>query len=1107
MQLSSIYVDGFGVLSRTEIDHLDQGFNLIYGNNGAGKTTLLQFLRGLFCNFAQARRARLLPPLKGGKPGGSVEIKTDEHRLDLIRFARQGHPDTLAIKTVVGDEDAADRLRQQLGRLDHDLLKNLFFVSGPEANTINELAHLALRDGIELRHEKRSANWIAEKIEEVEQERQDLFGPQPSRNQLELLKQRKQEIAGQLEENSQKQQARERNWAKQIYELEGLISQLSERLETRSTHLQLLQSDLFELEHHIWSQRERSIHEQQPVKRIVKESSPHWVREIEEIDRQIEHAQQVLRDLASSRLKLSLSQADLAGVETPDRLVILKRQREALERIDRVTAEFQSTLNLLERKSSPNECYCHKLQDHLTSSVALLQRQVAMLCSDLSRQQVGLEQVDLNGQRASVDRCEIELTQQIRSLRLRRDHLLQANQTTAQANGLYFSKHETAYCECSHHPEAVRAEPQSEQGVTTKIEYEVVTRTVLESAGTPAERQRAQSLNQKKVQLQKECWQLTTQLRDAKQKLVALRASSSQKMDDQTILKLEQESSAIEQQLADAQEQWQSLAALQTVLQRTKEKMQVAVVSPVIEQASTLLKEMTQGRYIGLRFDSSNNEMLVVSDQNSQLPIHALSRGTLEQASLCFRLALWTEYRRRGYEFPLILDEVLADSDEDRLHVAIKTLLRFSEEEGQIIFMTCQEHLVELFEQESVQVRHLLGSTRPMRDGDQAVHQGNQDLVAFEKERTATVVERVSTERIQPDTPYWLEVTSPAALVPSLGEQMSRRIGSIGVSTVADLIEVDPEVTEIPLESLQISAATLRNWQAEARLLCCVPNLTGKDAQILVLCGIYSPSELAEADPSDLHFRATRLQEAGREYEPLHWLSSESGWPTLEHFTRWIQFANHARSYRTARERKSRHLRHDPAHVQTMTSKQTSRRNRTESSVGIRQQSSSDNVKGMSHVKLHRVEEEASREYRFFLEMDSPLVESPGIGPRTAARFKKIGVMTVSDLVNRDAAEMSKRLQARRITEEVIRSWQQQAILVCRVPELRGHDANVLVECELTDIEAIAAMSPQDLYKIVKPFVNSTKGQRILRSAKTPDLEEVTDWIEFANNSRSLKAA
>jgi energy-coupling factor transporter ATP-binding protein EcfA2 len=71
MRLTDLSIDGFGVLSSFRITGLTEGLNVLYGVNGSGKTTVLHFLRGIFCGFSEPARLRLLPPLKGERPGGA----------------------------------------------------------------------------------------------------------------------------------------------------------------------------------------------------------------------------------------------------------------------------------------------------------------------------------------------------------------------------------------------------------------------------------------------------------------------------------------------------------------------------------------------------------------------------------------------------------------------------------------------------------------------------------------------------------------------------------------------------------------------------------------------------------------------------------------------------------------------------------------------------------------------------------------------------------------------------------------------------------------------------------------------------------------------------
>lgn len=149
----------------------------------------------------------------------------------------------------------------------------------------------------------------------------------------------------------------------------------------------------------------------------------------------------------------------------------------------------------------------------------------------------------------------------------------------------------------------------------------------------------------------------------------------------------------------------------------------------------------------------------------------------------------------------------------------------------------------------------------------------------------------------------------------------------------------------------------------------------------------------------------------------------------------------------------------------------------------------------------------AEHELRFYLQRDSLVVDAPSIGSRMADRLNSVGIETVNDLLKADPESLAVELDHRRTDADTIVQWQQQATLVCCVPMLRGHDAQLLVAAEVTTPDELASSDAEDLFGIVDPIARSNEGKRIVRGGKLPDLPEVTDWINYAQHQRALQAA
>ena len=144
---------------------------------------------------------------------------------------------------------------------------------------------------------------------------------------------------------------------------------------------------------------------------------------------------------------------------------------------------------------------------------------------------------------------------------------------------------------------------------------------------------------------------------------------------------------------------------------------------------------------------------------------------------------------------------------------------------------------------------------------------------------------------------------------------------------------------------------------------------------------------------------------------------------------------------------------------------------------------------------------------RYHLTVDHPVEKAPSIGAKTAALLEEQGVHTVGHLLSIDPDKLATLLGDSHIDSYTILTWQMQADLCCDVPNLRGHDAQILTACGITHRGELATSDAATLLKKVEAFVVTPAGERILRGSERPDLAEVHDWIQWANRPQQSQAA
>jgi predicted flap endonuclease-1-like 5' DNA nuclease len=136
---------------------------------------------------------------------------------------------------------------------------------------------------------------------------------------------------------------------------------------------------------------------------------------------------------------------------------------------------------------------------------------------------------------------------------------------------------------------------------------------------------------------------------------------------------------------------------------------------------------------------------------------------------------------------------------------------------------------------------------------------------------------------------FTLSGDAPVVQAPSIGAKTARQLEAAGVKTIADLLAMRPE-EGAQIDARNISAQTVRDWQAQALLACTVPGLKLREAQALAACGVSDAAELAQMDAVQLCDDVARwgLSEEGQRA----WGSAPA--PTEDDVATWIERARRA---------------------------------------------------------------------------------------------------------------------------------------------------------------------------------------------------------------------
>ena len=1116
MKIAGLHIDRFGARRGLDLAGITDQLNIVYGPNGAGKTTIIQFLRWMLFGQRDEISRRYLTTSSGEPASGSMKIADGTGTRSLQRTSQTGS--NLSQLTFDGSDQPATSPAIGVSNSEFD---RHFVLGFDQPRNIADLLNSARAHGIQLHIDERKIARIRQITEQRDSYRDELslISVPP----IELLRDRREQKLRELEESRIEQQRRRE-------ELERQRAHTANDLSEQQTLASRLAGVVENIENAIENRKRQLTNEYSQWQEARRDREERRQRRLAEIDAQLSRWQEILAEVRSrierNRSRIDgLEQAETIACDSSDVQFFMRRLGFRIRDVEQDISGVYDSDSWRDHQADADY-----LRGLLGSALNVMQTDLNRLCQVVESQQNTNQYLEVEQEYAGLRRVESELSHLVETLTRQRSQLVNRVElspyqydvvTGSVVNGA-----------------VVGLEPEH----TTTIEIPEMLadfrlRHLMERRDASIARRDSANLEVTNIQ---------TRLRSIEAELERfVRDAGAPGMEGRL---LEQDIAEIDEQLQlHDRRAWleRTIAPLEAELRRVREQTGSSVI---VDNASTLLQQLTSQDYSRIYVTSDHQCKIGRSSQVQQPSAaqdwHQLSRGVQDQAYLALSLAIADAYRQRGAIVPLILNDVFSNLDADGSRALVNVLRNLASNGQQILVFTRHDHIRELFGPTGAKVFTLddldsrpLTHTQPVVAPVTRAPVPVQPLPPIEPVRipiktvttaVAPVMPRAEQSpeprdptyrwvaewqrkdpvhnipaphqeppiHVEPPAPLESPAESPEdeppiatlkledALSDSsiLTEELVGYLEEIEILTVGQLIERDPEEVAEALVEYGITDEMIQRRQRELLMLVYL-GVSVLDAQMLVACGVPDPDRLSRADEGVLLKRIETLFERPQTADRFGRFADYS----LNRIRRWIELADRS-GYRSQTRRT--YTKDSGKSSSTRSGKTTRTRKRSRSS------SAAPTVRMKSDPTL-----------RFYLELNDPVVDAPSIGAKTAEKLNECDIYTVTHLIEADAEELAAKLDDRRFSAETVEQWQLQSQLVCRIPNLRGHDAQILVACGVDDPVTLSSMDASTFLKKVLKFVRTKDGQRVIRNGKKPDLAEVTAWIEWSESARQLRAA
>lgn len=197
-------------------------------------------------------------------------------------------------------------------------------------------------------------------------------------------------------------------------------------------------------------------------------------------------------------------------------------------------------------------------------------------------------------------------------------------------------------------------------------------------------------LESQQTQEQEKLGEISERLRDVDQRSGALQKELEQLMERQGSMDKAQELENLHNRILDESQQFLRLQLALGVLRKEVERYSQSRQQPLLEGTSRYFEQLTRGRYQKVLADylpGLDRQVLFGVRRGEQVSVEHMSQGARDQLCLALRLATLDHWMERRGPFPLVLDDLCVQFDDDRAGATLDVLAKVGKR-TQVLFFT-----------------------------------------------------------------------------------------------------------------------------------------------------------------------------------------------------------------------------------------------------------------------------------------------------------------------------------------------------------------------------------------------------------------------------------